>query len=158
MKASVECQTNEGVFLSKEEYEKLTEKPDIKGDLEKLKTFLLSYDPQPTVMDVDKFQNICMQAGATNLFSTLYDAMTSSRMSDERQDLTKLRVMVVIYVMMYSQSQRAKLVPSITCQNFTAIWNKSAGFGISTQFGNCSTPSHHESLCPSLFSISSEQS
>jgi hypothetical protein len=46
MKASVECQTNEGVFLSKEEYEKLTEKPDIKGDLEKLKIFLLSYDPQ----------------------------------------------------------------------------------------------------------------
>ena len=28
-------------------------------------------------------------------------------MSDERQELTKVRVMVVIYIMIYSQSQRA---------------------------------------------------
>jgi hypothetical protein len=58
-------------------------------------------------MDPDQFQDICMEAGAANLFSTLYNAMSSDRMSEERQELTKLRVMVVIYIMIYSQSQRA---------------------------------------------------
>ncbi|CAB4041343.1 Hypothetical predicted protein [Paramuricea clavata] len=92
--ASVECQTNDGIFLSKEEYEELIQKSaeifDIKGDLEKLKTHFLAYDPQPPVMDPNQFEEICMQAGAGKLFSTLHMAMSSNRMSDERQGLTKL--------------------------------------------------------------------
>ena len=111
MMASVECQTDEVTFMSKEDYEKLVCNAagvlDIKGNLEKLKTFLLAYDAQPPVMDPDQFQDICMQAGAVNLFSTLYKAMSSDRMSKERQELTKLRVMAVIYIMIYSKSQRA---------------------------------------------------
>jgi hypothetical protein len=72
------------------------------------KTFFLTYDPQPPVMDPNRFKGICMEVGATfSLFSTLHDAMSSDRMSDERQELTKLRVMVVIYIMMDSQSQPA---------------------------------------------------
>ena len=51
MRASVECQTDEVIFMSKEDYEKLVCKAaeviDIKGDLEKLKTFFLTWDPQP---------------------------------------------------------------------------------------------------------------
>ena len=109
--ASVECQTDEVIFMSKEDYEefvyKATKNIDIKGDLEKLKTFFLTHDPHPPVMDPNQFKGICMEVGATNLFSTLHDAMSSDRMSDDRQELTKLRVMVVIYIMMYSQSQRA---------------------------------------------------
>ena len=112
-KASVECQTTEVIVISKDEYEKLLQKTaniiDIEGDLEKLKTFFLAYDPQPPKMDPDRFQEICAQAGVANLFSILNNAMSSTRMSDERQQLTKLRVlvMVVLYVMMYSRSQRA---------------------------------------------------
>ena len=110
MKANVKCQTNEVIFMSKEEQEELIHKAaeniDIKGDLEKLKKFFLAYDPQPAVMDPEQFQHMCTQAGAANLFSTLYNAMSSYRMSDERQKLTKVRVMVVIYIMIYSQSQR----------------------------------------------------
>jgi hypothetical protein len=52
-------------------------------------------------VDPNQFEEICMQAGAGKLFSTLHMAMSSNRMSDEHQDLTKLRVMVVIY-MIYS--------------------------------------------------------
>ena len=108
---SVECQTDEVIFLSKKEYEDILGKAarniDMKGDLEKLKTFFLSYDPQPPIMDPDQFQDICKQVGVSNLFSTLHDAMSTNRMSDERQKLTKMRVVVVIYIMMYSQSQRA---------------------------------------------------
>ena len=58
----------------------------------------------PPVMDPNRFKGICMEVGATSLFSTIHDAMSSDRMSDERQELTKLRVMVVMYTMMYSQS------------------------------------------------------
>ena len=97
--------------MTPDEYEEFIQKSaeniDIKGDLEKLKKFFLSYDPQTPVMDPDEFKSICMEAGAAKLFTTLHMAMNSSRMSDDRQGLTKLRVMVVIYVMIYSQSQRA---------------------------------------------------
>ena len=58
-------------------------------------------------MDPNRFKGICMEVGATSLFSTIHDAMSSDRMSDERQELRKLRVMVEMYTMMYSQSQRA---------------------------------------------------
>ena len=58
-------------------------------------------------MNPDRFEDICTQVGAANLFSILYTAMSSPRMSDERQQLTRLRVMVVLYIMMYSKSQRA---------------------------------------------------
>ena len=110
-KASVECQTTEVTVISKDKYEKLLQKTaniiDIEGDLEKLKTFFLAYDPQPPIMDPDRFQEICAQAGVANLFSILNNAMSSTRTSDERQQLTKLRVMVVLYIIMYSSSQRA---------------------------------------------------
>ena len=91
-RASVECQTTEVITISKEEYEELLHKAagiiDI-GDLEKLKTFFLACDPQPAVMDPSRFQDISTQVGAANLFSTLYTAMSSPRMSDERQQLNK---------------------------------------------------------------------
>lgn len=108
---SVECQTDEVTLLSKDDYQalvnKATENLHVKGDLEKLRTFILTCDPQSAEMDPKRFQEICTQAGAKKLFSTFYDAMSSQRMSEERQELTKLRVMVVIYIMMYSQSQKA---------------------------------------------------
>ena len=84
VKASVECQTNEVILVSKEEHEELickaAENIDVKAEVEKLKTFFLTYDPQPAIMDSEQFQNMCTQAGAANLFSTLYNAMSSYRM------------------------------------------------------------------------------
>ena len=68
MKTSVEIQTNEVIFMSQEEHEELirkaAENTDVKGELEKLKTFFLAYDPQPAVMDPEQFQHMCTQAGA----------------------------------------------------------------------------------------------
>ena len=84
--ASVECQTDEVIVMSKEEYEEIVDKAarniDMKGDLEKLKTFFLKYDPQPPIVKLDKSQDICRQVGVASLFSTLHDAMNS--MSDVR--------------------------------------------------------------------------
>ncbi|XP_028405775.1 uncharacterized protein LOC114528351 [Dendronephthya gigantea] len=58
-------------------------------------------------MDPDKFEQVCLQIGAEKLFNKLCNAMSLSRMSAERKHLTKLRTMVVIYIMMFSQSQKA---------------------------------------------------
>ena len=58
-------------------------------------------------MNPNKFEQICKQVGAENLFHTLSAAMTSGRMSEGRKYLAKLRSMVVIYIMMYSLSQRS---------------------------------------------------
>ena len=59
-------------------------------------------------MEPDKLQDICRQVRVASPFSTLHDAINSNRMSDERQELTKMRVvLIVIYIMMYSQLQRA---------------------------------------------------
>ena len=102
--ASVECQTNM-VYFTPGEYEELSQKSaeniDIKGDLEKLKKCFLCYDPQTPVIDPHEFESICMLAGVSKLFATLHMAINSSRMSDDRQGLTKLRVMVVIHIMFY---------------------------------------------------------
>ena len=49
----------------------------------------------------------CRQVGAESLYKTLFDSMSSERVSDERKSLTKMRVMVVIYIMLFSMSQKA---------------------------------------------------
>ncbi len=102
--------TQAGVFVSNEDYRDLLSKAagyvDMKGDLEKIRTVLSTHSQSP-VMDPNQFEIICKQVGAGNLFQSLYDTMTTDRMSEERQNLTKLRAMVIIYIMIYSQSQRA---------------------------------------------------
>ena len=99
-------------FISKAEYEELLKKAsfcvDFQGDLNKISNYnFTSVFNQLPEMDPNKFEQICKQVGAENLFHTLCAAMTSGRMSEERKHLTKLRSMVVIYIMMYSLSQRS---------------------------------------------------
>ena len=53
------------------------------------------------------FENLCRDAGAQNLYNCINDAICSDRMSTERKHLSKLPTMVVIYIMIYSQSQRS---------------------------------------------------
>lgn len=53
------------------------------------------------------FEKICKKVGAENLFNLLVDAMSSEKMSTERKNLAKFRAMVVTYIMVYSQSQKA---------------------------------------------------
>ena len=46
-------------------------------------------------------------AGAENLYNCIQNAICSDRMSRERKHLSKLRTMVIIYIMIYLQSQRS---------------------------------------------------
>ena len=118
-----ECQTMDGVFLSAEEYALLLKKtsfcPNCNEDLVKIRCHI-SHLTQPE-MDRCAFENICKDAGAANLYSCINDAICSNRMSTERKQLSKVRTMVIIYIMVYSQSQRSnsfQVALSRTLQQF----------------------------------------
>ena len=113
----------DGVFLSAEEYALLLKKasfcPNFNKDLVKIRSHI-AHLPQPE-MDLSAFENICRDAGAANLYGCINDAICSDRMSTERKQLSKLRTMVIIYIMVYSQSQRSnsfQVALSRTLQQF----------------------------------------
>ena len=57
--------------------------------------------------------------GAGTIFATFCDVMSTERMSEERKKLSRIRAMIVIYMLMYGESQRAHLfqvASSITLQ------------------------------------------
>ena len=105
--ADKECQTMDGVFLSTNDYETLLKRatfcPNFRNDLIKIKSHISNL-PQPE-MDPIAFERICKDVGAENLYHCIKDAICSDRMSDERKHLSQVRTMVVIYIMVYSQSQ-----------------------------------------------------
>ena len=61
---------------------------------------------QSPIMDPSEFENMCKDIGAEKLFYLLCDIMSSDRMFNERKQLIQLHSMVVIYVMIYSRSQK----------------------------------------------------
>ena len=107
--AEKECQTMDGVFPSTNDYETLLKKasfcPNFRNDLVKIRSHISNL-PQPE-MDPTAFERICQNVGAENLYRCIKDAICSERMSDERKHLSQVRTMVVIYIMVYSQSQRS---------------------------------------------------
>ena len=113
----------DGVFLSAEEYALLFKKasfcPNFNEDLVKIRSHI-AHLPLPE-LDPSAFENICRDAGATNLCGCINDAICSDRMSTERKQLSKLRTMVIINIMVYSQSQRSnsfQVALSRTLQQF----------------------------------------
>ncbi len=52
-------------------------------------------------------KKICRDAVGENLYQCINDAICSDGMSAECKDLNKIRTMVIIYIMIYSQSQRS---------------------------------------------------
>ena len=119
----VECQTTDGVFLSDEEYDKLLKQaslsPDFKNNVSNIRSLLQNLENPE--MDPDEFQKICRNSGAENLYFCIYDALCTEQMSDERKNLVKVRTMVIIYIMVYSQSQRCnsfQVALSRTLQQF----------------------------------------
>ena len=106
--AEKECQTTDGVYLSNIEYQELLKKaslnPDFQNDLQKIKTqvsTLVHPEMGPYI-----FEQMCKDAGAENLYLSIRNAMWLKRMSEERKQLCSVRAMVVIYIMLYSHSQK----------------------------------------------------
>ena len=124
-----ECQTTDGVYLSNEEYDALLKKasfcPDFQDDLCKIR-YVVSKSPQPE-MDPSVFEKMCKDAGAENLYACIRNAICSNhKMSAERKQLSSLRTMVIIYIMIYSQSQKANSFQVALCRTLQQ-------FGISKQ-------------------------
>ena len=98
------------IFLSTNDYETLLRKtsfcPNIRNDLIKIRSHISNL-PQPE-MNPTAFERICQDVGAKNLYHCIKDAICSEQMSDKRKHLSQVRTMVVIYIMVYSQSQRLK--------------------------------------------------
>ena len=126
-----ELQTEKCIFLTEEEYNLLKQMaetcPDLDfgKDLDKLSTYFTSMLNQSPEIAPAEFERICKQIGAEELLQVLYDCMSFKRMSDERKNLTRLRAIVVIHIMMYSRLQRSNFqLPGDTSQNTTTIWHK----------------------------------
>ena len=109
--AEKECQTTNGIYLSNDEYESLLKKAsfcsNFQNDLLKITSFV-SNMTQPE-MDPNAFEKLCIDAGAENLYHCIKDAICRERMSHERKHLSGIRTIVIIYLMMYSQSQKCNL-------------------------------------------------
>ena len=119
-----ECQTIEGTFLPRDDFEKLLIKAqqccNFKEELQKIRLALPVGSEAPE-MDPDAFESFCEQVGAEKLFSSIYNAMISKKMSKNRKELTKVCTMVIIYMMVYGQSQKAnsfQVTLSRTLQQF----------------------------------------
>ena len=126
--AEKECQTTDGVYLSNREFEELLKKAsfnlDFKNDLQKIKDVVSNLE-QPE-MNPHIFEQMCKTAGAENFYLSIKNAMWSERMSEERKQLCSVRTMVVIYIMLYSQSQK--------CNSFQVALSRTLQqFGISSK-------------------------
>ena len=94
---------------TKYEYENLKKQasfcPDFQNDLMKIRSFV-SNMPNPE-MNPQAFEQMCKNVGADNLYNCIKDAICSEKMSDERKHLSEVCTMVIIYIMVYSKSQKS---------------------------------------------------
>ena len=69
---------------------------------------------------------MCKDAGADKLYSCIQEAILLNQISEKRKNLNKMRTLVIIYIMLYSQSQK--------CNSFqVALARTLQQFGISKQ-------------------------
>ena len=77
-------------------------------------------------MDPDVFKIMCKDAGADKLYSCIQEAILLDQTSEKRKNLKKMQTMVIIYTMLYSQSQK--------CNSFQVTLARTLQqFGISKQ-------------------------
>ena len=83
------------------------------------------------IFQPEMFRELCISAGATNIFDAILDAITSARHSAERINLNKKRAVSVIYNLCYCLSQACN-----TLQTDYALYLRSCNInqeGIETQ-------------------------
>ena len=79
---------------------------NFKAEVEKIRSSL-SAKPNTPEMDLEIFEKLCIDAGAGKLVATIYQSICTERMSESRVCLNKSRTMVIIYMLIYGQSQKA---------------------------------------------------
>ena len=105
-----ECKTDPVFVLNKGEYDDLLKRAgsycNFKAELEKIRSSH-SAKPKTPERDPEIFEKLCNNAGAGKLFATIYPSMYTERMSENRVRLNKSRTMVIIYMLIHGQSQKA---------------------------------------------------
>ncbi len=111
------CQTESSltnsVILEKDEYESTIRDAsrsfDLQNEVTKVRlrcTELFGDDGNPE-MDPIKFEKVCEDAGARNIFQSIYKSICAERMSESRLFLNRIRTIVIIYVLVFGQSQKS---------------------------------------------------
>eukprot|EP00112_Aurelia_sp_Birch-Aquarium-sp1_P004638 Seg1525.10 transcript_id=Seg1525.10/GoldUCD/mRNA.D3Y31 product="hypothetical protein" protein_id=Seg1525.10/GoldUCD/D3Y31 len=107
-----ESSMNNSVIIGQADYENLIRDAsrafNLQDEITKIRskcTELYGNDGSPE-MDLTKFEKICKDAGASNVFTFIYNAICEERMSDNRLTVNKIRTMVIIYIMIFGQSQK----------------------------------------------------
>ena len=111
------CQTESSltnsVILEKDEYERLIRDASRSFDLQnevtqvRLRCTELFGDDGNPEMDPIKFEKVCEDAGARNIFQSIYKSICAERMSESRLYLNRIRTMVIIYILVFGQSQKS---------------------------------------------------
>ena len=107
------CQTDAAITISQELYDELVLKSsaafDLNDEITKVRmkcTDLFGEEGNPE-MDPKKFELICQDAGAFKIFPFILNAICVERMSESRRELNRIRAMVIIYMMVFGQPQKA---------------------------------------------------
>ena len=105
------CQTEEGVFLLKDDYDMLVKKAscyiDFKDELSLIRNYFANAPVQDVEMDAYAFKELCVDIGASKLFHTICSAMCMETMSNERRALNETRTIVIICIMLFSLPQKS---------------------------------------------------
>ena len=111
-----EVQTDETIHISLEQYQQLVQKAatyvDFKGDLDKIINYFTCIFNQSPIMVL------------VSLKESANDIMSQDKMSNERKHFTQLRAMVVIYVMIYSRSQKNNWFQITLARTLQQFWDQ----------------------------------
>ena len=82
---------------------------NLKSQVSKIKEkcFQMFGENGEPITDLAQFKKLCIDAGATTIFETIFESMSTARQTAERKKLIEKRAVSIIYSLVYGQSQRA---------------------------------------------------
>eukprot|EP00795_Rhopilema_esculentum_P010098 gene10098-18751_t len=101
---------------------------NLKSQVSKIKEkcFQMFRENGESITDPAQFKKLCNDAGATTIFETIVEAMSTARQTAERKKLIEKRAVSIIYSLVYGQSQRANWFQVATARTLR-------GFGVTSK-------------------------
>ena len=104
---------------------------NLKSQVSKIKEkcFQIFGENGEQITDPARFKRLCNDAGATTIFETILEAMSTDRQTAERKKFIEKRAVSIIYSLVYGQSQRANWFQVATARTLR-------GFGLQVRAWN----------------------
>ena len=135
--------------------EKVSEKPcNLKEELQMIRLECnrrFGRDGNP-LTDPNEFKELCHTAGAQKIFDVIFDAMSTERQSDNRNMLNEKRVVLIIYIMMFGQSQAANWLQVANTRILKGLGLTSRGVETLRNIGLATHPSTISNCCKKISS------